>query len=699
MRITNKIIQRNNLSNINTNKIYQDKLSTQMSTQKKINRPSDDPVIAIRALRLRSNVTEITQYYSKNIPDAESWLSVTEAGITNLTQIMTNMIARCEKGSNSPLKTSDREIILEELRGLGNEVYSTGDADYAGRYVFTGFRTDTPLSFMKEQNIKYTITEQLDSSVIDSVTKVNMGDLLDINSSNYADMNVDEKDVYPDECYRIRLSYNNCSYDVAFDSLQTAQKALLDLAGNAASAINLNRTANDSQIGNVDLGNLSQADEATIDAAVQAVIADLNAAPTPDQEAIDKLTNWKEDPEENLKDHLAAVNDKLTQQNPGANPVIQVGKEITYEEVNGDFANISAAVGGTWGADWTANQTAFAAVGSPVIEFTDANGDKHVWKGFAEGGTKPVSTTTDPDTNVTTHTEEGAITLRHSYEDPYAYAAENDDAIVYVPETGELLLGKNRYDTLMRTKDQDSTPQNEAEIRVTYEKSNWLKGDLRPEHYFYCTSIDESKADATPITYNENYLDTKAERQIIEYDVGFNQTIQVNSTADECFQHNIGREVDDIVNAMQDVLDLEGVKANIEAIIKELSGEKDKDDAATADPEGIAILRKQLDAVDKALTYAKDKEQKLFEKGITTFQKHMNDANLCITDCGTRRSKLSLIKNRMENQKTTFDTLKSENEDVDITEVAINLNSAELTYNAALMATGKVTQSTLINYI
>lgn len=57
MRITNKIMQRNNLSNINTNKVYQDKLSTQMSTQKKVSRPSDDPVVSIRALRLRSNVT------------------------------------------------------------------------------------------------------------------------------------------------------------------------------------------------------------------------------------------------------------------------------------------------------------------------------------------------------------------------------------------------------------------------------------------------------------------------------------------------------------------------------------------------------------------------------------------------------------------------------------------------------------------
>ena len=84
MRITNKIMQRNNLSNINTNKILEDKLTGQLSSEKKIIRPSDDPVIAIRALRLRSNVTEVTQYYSKNIPDAESWLKVTEDALSSL---------------------------------------------------------------------------------------------------------------------------------------------------------------------------------------------------------------------------------------------------------------------------------------------------------------------------------------------------------------------------------------------------------------------------------------------------------------------------------------------------------------------------------------------------------------------------------------------------------------------------------------
>ena len=62
-------------------------------------------------------------------------------------------------------------------------------------------------------------------------------------------------------------------------------------------------------------------------------------------------------------------------------------------------------------------------------------------------------------------------------------------------------------------------------------------------------------------------------------------------------------------------------------------------------------------------------------------------------------SKLELIENRMKSQKTTFETLKSENEDIDVTETAINLKSAEMTYDAALMATGKVMQTTLLNFI
>ena len=100
MRITNKIMQNNSLYNINNNKILQDRLSTQMSTQKAITRPSDDPVVAIRALRLRSSVSELTQYYKKNAPDAQSWIEVTGKGLSTVTDILTDMNKQANKGAN-----------------------------------------------------------------------------------------------------------------------------------------------------------------------------------------------------------------------------------------------------------------------------------------------------------------------------------------------------------------------------------------------------------------------------------------------------------------------------------------------------------------------------------------------------------------------------------------------------------------------
>lgn len=515
MRITNKIMQRNNLNNINTNKIYQDKLSTQMSTEKKVSRVSDDPVVAIRALRLRSNVTEITQYYSKNIPDASSWLEVTESAIKCQSEVITKMIEQCTKGANGDLTSADRKIILEQLQALSDEVYSTANADYAGRYVFTGYRTDTPVSFQTASDTVYTITEQLTPDDMDTKTSVNSAGLTDLTASNYMDpenQGLLEDAVSAVDVHRIRLAYDQCSEDTL--------------------------------------------------------------------------------------------------------------PQISYQA---------------------------------LVE--DGDNPQYEWRTMNDA------------------------TVMHAYDDPYTAAANDDDAFIYVPETGEILLGKNRYDTLAGVKDDVRTTANEGEIRVTYQKNSWQDGDLRPEHYFYC--------EADGVTYNEDYLKGVKERQDIEYDVGFNQTIRVNSTADECFKHGIGRTADDLLASLEEVTDLEKVKETLEEALKTV------DDGSAEQ----TTLRNQIQAVDKALTLAKDKSQKLFESGITAFQGYLSDVTLSLTNCGNRSKKLELIENRMQDQKTTFETLKSNNEDADMAEVAIQLGSAELTYEAALMATGKVSQNSLLNYI
>ncbi len=536
MRITNKIMQRNNLSNINVNKVLEDKLTNQLSSEKKIIRPSDDPVIAIRALRLRSNVTEVTQYYSKNIPDAESWLKVTEDALSSLSSIITSCQNDCTKAANGDLTSSDRNTIIEELKAFASEIYKTGDADYAGRYVFTGYRTDTSLSFQKQTEMRYQLTEQLDRTAIDSVTHAKIGDVATWTAANFNDPThsaIVEQSIGESTCYRFRLAYK-------------------------------------------DLDEMSEYDP----------------------------------------DMLSAT---------------------------------------------------------PLIQYYDASGTLQTMNFTAE-----MKSTDAPN-------------------DPYS-AAENDaDAVIYVPDTGEILLGANKYNTLMGTKDDPTTgDKNEAQILITYQKTEFTADNLRPQHFFSSMSKEGTRNalgvfevdDSTKLRYNEDYLDTTLERQSIEYDVGFNTTIRVNSTADECFKLGIGREIDDLVNAMQAVVNLETTINDIE-----------KKMASTANDADLATLQKQLDAANKAFTYQKDIAQKRFEKGITSMQGFLNDTSLAITNNGTRSSKLALIEARLQNQKTTFETLQSENEDIDITEVAINLESASTTYEAALMATSKIMQNTLLNYL
>ena len=62
MRITNNMIMGNTKTNINSTKVLVDKYNTQMTTQKKISKASEDPVIAIRSLRLSTSLSHLDQY-------------------------------------------------------------------------------------------------------------------------------------------------------------------------------------------------------------------------------------------------------------------------------------------------------------------------------------------------------------------------------------------------------------------------------------------------------------------------------------------------------------------------------------------------------------------------------------------------------------------------------------------------------------
>ncbi len=510
MRMTNKIMQNNSLYNINNNKVLQDKLSTQMSTQKKITRPSDDPVVAIRALRLRTSVSELTQYYEKNAPDAESWLTVTEKALGTGTEVLTDMVKQATKAANKDLGVEDLTIITQQMKLLRDEYYSTGNVDYAGRFVFTGYRTDTSLSFTSEVEdpavtYDYTsITEKVKIGDFDSINYTDMSDVDGLNKSNYTDTKyktVTEQDITNKDIHRIRLSYD-------------------DLKG-----------------------------------------------------------------------------------------------------------------------------------GTPTIKYKDKDGN---------------------DASITN------ITVATSAEAAYKQIAA--DEVIFVPETGEVLFGDKAYENLNKAVTTDS------EISITYGKNSWKNGDLRPEHYFSC------KATITKNGQNENKVfndDADVNSQIIEYDVGYNQKIRVNTLASEAFTHSIDRDIDDLEKALVSLTEINSTVEDLKTLKNTLT-------EGTPDYETV---EQELAAAQKAYDYVRENIHTMFEGTITSVQNYLNQTNVAVTDNGARSSRLDLVSNRLMEQKTTFQTLQSENEDVDISEVAIQLTSTELTYEAALMATGKIMQTSLMNYI
>ena len=212
MRITNKMMTNNMLHNINTNKTNMTNLENKYASGMAIQKPSDDPIVAVRALKLRTNLSELNQYYEKNIPDAMSWMDVTESALRTTSELITQIHTYCDQGANDPLAVSERDSIAKNLVALKEQIYSEGNSNYAGRFVFTGYKTSTPLVFETPETQKeYTITEDIDASAIDiSERIVNGYDPADIESLTPATAGslaaaTPEKNTV----YRIRLAYDD----------------------------------------------------------------------------------------------------------------------------------------------------------------------------------------------------------------------------------------------------------------------------------------------------------------------------------------------------------------------------------------------------------------------------------------------------------------------------------------------------------
>jgi flagellar hook-associated protein 3 FlgL len=118
-----------------------------------------------------------------------------------------------------------------------------------------------------------------------------------------------------------------------------------------------------------------------------------------------------------------------------------------------------------------------------------------------------------------------------------------------------------------------------------------------------------------------------------------------------------------------------------------------------ADDDSQAVLQGYLDAAEKEAAYADDNMQKTYAQYITNFDNYLEKVNLAHTNVGSLQNRLSLTKTRVENQKSTVEELKTNNDNRDISDIIIDYYAAYNAYTSSLTAAAKVGQQTLLNYL
>ncbi|HGW5507199.1 TPA: flagellar hook-associated protein FlgL [Citrobacter koseri] len=143
MRISSLYNSNAMLAQLGVNGTRISKLMEQMSTQKRINVPSDDPVSASRLVQLNREQSAIKQYQS-NISSLSGALSIQESNITALSNQMLAVGDKLKLANNSTLSQKDMAGYGMELSSMLDSLVATLNAkNENGSYLFSGTQTDS----------------------------------------------------------------------------------------------------------------------------------------------------------------------------------------------------------------------------------------------------------------------------------------------------------------------------------------------------------------------------------------------------------------------------------------------------------------------------------------------------------------------------------------------------------------------------
>lgn len=151
MRVTNKMLSNNFLNDMRNNLNNLQTVQQQMSTQKEINKASDDPTKAARIMQLNTDINSNLQY-NTNIKDSSSFLDTTDAALGQCGNVLNRVRDLIVASGNGTYSQQEKNALKDEINTKIGELSQILNTNYDGKYVFGGTRVNAkPLGTLTNQ--------------------------------------------------------------------------------------------------------------------------------------------------------------------------------------------------------------------------------------------------------------------------------------------------------------------------------------------------------------------------------------------------------------------------------------------------------------------------------------------------------------------------------------------------------------------
>lgn len=143
MRIADKMAFEQVKGNISKNRQTMSELQNQAATQKRVTKPSDDPLAASRVLAHRVDL-QGNQQFSKSLGYARSFLEYTDQSLSEITDALVRAKELAIRESNDASSGPEsRRVVATEVNQLYDSLVQIGNRKLGDRFIFGGYRTQS----------------------------------------------------------------------------------------------------------------------------------------------------------------------------------------------------------------------------------------------------------------------------------------------------------------------------------------------------------------------------------------------------------------------------------------------------------------------------------------------------------------------------------------------------------------------------